>query len=480
MSSTEVDKTPTGISGLDEILDGGFPRGSLIVLVGSPGTGKTIFSACFLYNGALNYGEKGVYVSFAEGRQVFFRNMCGLKLDFEELERRGDFLFMDMLTVREEAVSTILEAILREVSEIGAKRLVIDSFSAMAQALKDPNEVRVILHTILSKVSRFLGCTTLLIVEVPYGENRFGLGIEEFVADGIIQFRRDKYEGGRFLRALEILKMRGAPIQEANVIFTLKDGFKAFTPFRPKTIRKPSRFQPQPTIETFFSTGSPSLDEILEGGYPRGATVLIETDEHVSLEQYSLLITPTMWNFLVQGRGVIIIPSPGVNPGTILREIEEGGLTRDEISNLLRICIKEYPGISSEPYLIALGGEDASKDYTKYLQAEVELMAKTGQPVLNVIGVNSLVDIYGLKEALSTIGINVARTREMKGLNILLLRPGYSELARILGVIADIHLKVVREYGAVLVYGIKPRTPLYALEIDSSRGYCLPKLTQIV
>ncbi|MEM3798329.1 MAG: ATPase domain-containing protein, partial [Candidatus Bathyarchaeia archaeon] len=57
---------PTGVEGLDAVLGGGFPKNSLIVLVGCPGSGKTIFSAQFLYRGCVDYGDKGVYVSFAE------------------------------------------------------------------------------------------------------------------------------------------------------------------------------------------------------------------------------------------------------------------------------------------------------------------------------------------------------------------------------------------------------------------------------
>lgn len=83
-------KVQSGISGLDELIKGGFPKGSLIVLAGNPGTGKTIFSARFLYHGAANCGEKGIYVSFAENRENFLKNMLSLGLDFEKLEKEVD------------------------------------------------------------------------------------------------------------------------------------------------------------------------------------------------------------------------------------------------------------------------------------------------------------------------------------------------------------------------------------------------------
>ncbi|MEM3467153.1 MAG: ATPase domain-containing protein, partial [Candidatus Jordarchaeales archaeon] len=385
MMKGSANRVPTGVSGLDELISGGFPRGSLIVLAGNPGTGKTIFSATFIYNGIVNCGERGIYVSFAENREAFLGNMLSLGLDFERLEEEGMFRFLDMVTAREEAMPTVMETILNEVSRIGARRLVIDSFSAMAQAFKDPQDARIILHTVLSRITRLMGCTTILIVEAPYGENRMGLGIEEFVADGIILLRRTRMDG-RLLRDLEILKMRGTPTPENQAVFTLKDGFKVFPPFKPKPIEKPRRFQPQPDTEEYFSTGSPSLDEMLGGGYPRGSPVLIEIGENVSTLQYHLIAAPTAWNFATQGRSVIIIPSVGVDYNLLMKRAEEGGLTSDEINDLLRVYVKGYPGIKLEPYVVVFKGENISEDYARYMDVERELMERTGQPVLRITG----------------------------------------------------------------------------------------------
>ncbi|MEM2320895.1 MAG: ATPase domain-containing protein, partial [Candidatus Bathyarchaeia archaeon] len=140
-----INRVPAGVSGLDELIGGGFPKGSLIVLAGNPGTGKTIFSATFIYNGIVNYGERGIYVSFAENRETFLGNMLSIGLDFESLEEEGMFRFLDMVTAREEAAPAIMETILMEVSGFGAKRLVIDSFSALAQAFKETHEARIML-----------------------------------------------------------------------------------------------------------------------------------------------------------------------------------------------------------------------------------------------------------------------------------------------------------------------------------------------
>lgn len=201
------DRVPTGIVGLDDMIEGGFPRDSLILLAGSPGSGKTITSAHFIYHGAKNLDENGVYVSFAERREIFLDNMKRFGLDFEMLESKGKFKFLDMMTTREEAVSSTLEIVLREVLAIDAKRLVIDSFSAMAQAFKRKIDARIILH-MLDKLMRQTSCTTLLLVEIPTGSKTMGLGFEEFVADGIVLFETINEKEGIRKRAV-IRKMRG-------------------------------------------------------------------------------------------------------------------------------------------------------------------------------------------------------------------------------------------------------------------------------
>lgn len=269
----------TGIYGLDSLI-GGFPRGGLIVLAGNPGTGKTIFSAHFLYYGANDFGEKGVYVSFAESRETFFSHMKNFGFEFERLEREGKLRFLDMVTVRETGISGMLEAILNEIKMLEAKRLVIDSFSTMAQAFKEPIDVRVMLHTILGKIVRQAECTVLLVVEVPTDSKRIGLGIEEFVADGVLCLRVEELER-RAWRALKILKLRGKELKQREYLFTLKGGFQVLAPFSLQKVREPKPYVAIPDFDNFFSSGIKELDEILGGGYPKGRTVLLEIDSTV-------------------------------------------------------------------------------------------------------------------------------------------------------------------------------------------------------
>ncbi|MEM2321249.1 MAG: hypothetical protein QXS79_05150 [Candidatus Bathyarchaeia archaeon] len=176
----------------------------------------------------------------------------------------------------------------------------------------------------------------------------------------------------------------------------------------------------------------------------------------------------------------MILPSAGVDHNILRIRAEEAGFTGDEVNNLLRVCVKAFPKLKLEPSLVIFRGESFSEDYAKYLEVERELRERTGQPILHITGVDVVADMYGVKETVSAVKGYVAKMRETGDLSILLLKPGYPELTKILGATADVHLKITRKYEIVLVHGIKLRTNLYALEMDTSMGYSMPKLTPII
>src|SRR3989442_11595491 len=132
----------TGVPGLDEMLEGGFPAGSLVTLAGRPGTGKTIFASQFLYQGARDVEQAGMYVSMLEGRKAYIRNLARLGFDILPLEKKGLFRFLEMPTLTAEGLPAIWEEIVRNIEEADIVRLVIDSFTEVAQALTSPGHIR--------------------------------------------------------------------------------------------------------------------------------------------------------------------------------------------------------------------------------------------------------------------------------------------------------------------------------------------------
>lgn len=207
-TSTET-RIATGIPNFDEMLEGGFPAGSLITIAGRPGTGKTIFGSQFLYNGVTEHRQNGMYVSMLEGRKAYMRNMGRLGYDFDELERKGRFVFLEMPTLAPEALPAIWEEIVRNIEKHKIERLVIDSYTAMAQAFEKQGDLRVFTHTLLGRIVGSTGVTTLMIAEKALAESQIGYGVEEFIADGVIHFFLVPVAGVDRIRYLEVTKMRG-------------------------------------------------------------------------------------------------------------------------------------------------------------------------------------------------------------------------------------------------------------------------------
>ena len=470
---------PTGIKGLDNVLGGGFPRNSIIIVAGNPGTGKTIFSAQFIYCGATEYGENGVYVSFAESRESFIENMKQFGFDFEKLESEGKFSYLDFLTVREAAISAILDVILKEIERLKAKRLVIDSFSALSQAFEREFDARIFIHAILSRIVRQIGCTTILIDEIPYETGRIGGGMEEFVADGIILLRAIEQDE-RLFRDLLIKKMRGKEITEDRLAFTLKGGFRVFPPFKSRMPTETRRFKPIEDSPDKFSTGSADLDKLLDGGYPKGSTVLLEIGRDISNMQYHLILAPTAWNFVAKNRGVIILPSSGISYDIVKSRVKMAGFSEDIIGSLVQLCILEGLFQTRLEHVVRLEGHNIQEDFQKYAKASCNIRVKTGQPILHIVGVDRIISYYGVEGALKILNTGASLVRENGDLLMAILKPNMYGFSDILNAIADVHLKIIRQHGALLLYGRKPRTRLYFVEADFSEGYPLPTLTPIL
>jgi len=474
------EKVSTGVDGLDPLLEGGFPRGSVILVAGSPGTGKTVLSAQFIVRGA-DVGEPGIYVSFTEDRDRFIRNMSRhLGRDLKGLEDQRKISILDLSSVKGEGVSANVELILDEVESLQAKRLVIDSFSAMTESFKEPLDVRAMARTVLGRLPRRMGCTTIVIEEVPTTEPIGGLGPEEFVSDGIIVLRRKWFEE-RFLRELEIVKMRGVAFEESRLVFTLKGGLRAFPPAKPKPIEKPRPFEPIQDTHDKFSTGIGELDQVLGGGYPKGSGVLFEVAEKISTTEYHMLAGPVVMNSLAQGRGVILVPTIGVDPEFLRIRAPEYGATEEEMTRLARVCVPAPIVVGKpRPSVVVFEGKDLQKDYEQWLRVEQELIRQTGCPVLCVTGLDTLVSLYGPEACERVLSADIARIRNRGAIAILIAKPGNEMLVRKLGAMAEVHLKLEREHGSLLLHGVKPRTSLLAVEADTSKGYLMPKLTPIV
>lgn len=206
--SKELERIPTGIPGLDEILDGGFEEYSINLVGGGAGTGKSILAMQYLVVGATKYNEPGVYVSFEETKENVYKHMLTFGWDLYKLEEQGKLVFIEYTP---EQVKKMLDEggglIENLMVKMGAKRIVIDSISAFGLLFQDELSRRESLLRLFSLIRKW-ETTALLVAEFePIIDNPTVSSIE-FEVDSIILLYYPR-KGDVRKRALEVLKMRG-------------------------------------------------------------------------------------------------------------------------------------------------------------------------------------------------------------------------------------------------------------------------------
>ncbi|KPV63829.1 MAG: DNA repair and recombination protein RadB [Candidatus Bathyarchaeota archaeon BA2] len=216
-------KVPTGVKGLDDMLGGGLPLGRCILVCGGPGSGKTIFGIQFLYNGAVKYGETGLYVSLGESPIHLREDMSSLGWDVERLEKDGKLVVVDASPIRtipeqvkigdfsigkrDFEMLSLIEIMKKRAEEIGAKRIVIDSISSLIVQYPDDSERRNAILDLFEAVTD-LGTTSLITTELRATALERQIQAEEFLSHGVIVFHTFS-DSGRLIRAIQIEKMRG-------------------------------------------------------------------------------------------------------------------------------------------------------------------------------------------------------------------------------------------------------------------------------
>jgi KaiC/GvpD/RAD55 family RecA-like ATPase len=228
------EKVPTGIPGLDELIEGGFPKNSRVLVSGGTGSGKSIFCLQYLMNGALTCGDRGVYVSLEEPLHEVRKNVLSFGWDLSKLEKEGKLVLIDAITSRLDLLDPekwsvgnsmqnvvgIIDDVTAAVEAISAKRLVIDSIPGIG--LFTPPET---LRAVLMRINTFLrnlDSTTLMTTETVEGASGLSrFGVEEFLATGIVSLTLES-RGNEFKRKIAIRKMRGVKhsLKEFELLIT--------------------------------------------------------------------------------------------------------------------------------------------------------------------------------------------------------------------------------------------------------------------
>jgi circadian clock protein KaiC len=269
----ELAKTPTGIRGLDEITRGGLPKGRPTLICGGPGSGKTLLALTFLVNGAIQFDEPGVLLTFEENGDEIANDVASLGFDLPELIKARK-LAVDYVRVErseiEETGDYDLEGLFVRlnyaIQSIGAKRVVLDTIESLFAGLSNDG----ILRAELRRLFRWLkdqGVTAVIT-----GERGDGLltrqGLEEYVSDAVILLDHRVHDQVS-TRRLRVVKYRGSYHGTNEYPFLINGEGISVLPVSSLALQHDA---PMDRV----STGVSRLDEMLSGkGYYRGSTILI-------------------------------------------------------------------------------------------------------------------------------------------------------------------------------------------------------------
>ncbi len=227
MDAADLDRVLTGIRGLDEVLNGGLPRARTILVVGSPGSGKTTFAMQFLAGGA-KAGEPGLYVSLDEKPERVKSNLASFGWNLDSLENSGKIIFIDAtqlrrpakisqptmesenqvgLTLPELTLGSLVRTIRRVAAEEGTQRIVVDPITSLMLRYSEEAKRRRALLLFFDAIES-TGCSCIVTSELRTSMLARHFQLEEFLSQGVVLLHTMVHEGN-VIRGLQVEKMRG-------------------------------------------------------------------------------------------------------------------------------------------------------------------------------------------------------------------------------------------------------------------------------
>ncbi len=266
-------KTPTGIPGMDEVTEGGIPKGRPTLVCGGAGAGKTLFAMEFLVNGAVQYHEPGVFMAFEETVEELAQNVASLGFDLEDLINNKkllvEFVKVEQSEIEEAGDYDLTGLFIRlnnAIDTLGAKRVVLDTIETLFGGFSNHSIVRAELRR-LFRWLKDKGVTAIITAE--RGEGALTCyGLEEYVADCVILLDH-RVIHQISTRRLRVVKYRGSTHGTNEYPFLIgKNGFSVL----PITSLGLDHIVPTERIPS----GVAGLDDMLGGkGYYRGSTILL-------------------------------------------------------------------------------------------------------------------------------------------------------------------------------------------------------------
>lgn len=221
----------TGIPGLDKLLGGGILHGSVVTLSGPTGCGKSTFAMQFLVEGALKYGEPGIYIAIEESKESMRFHMSGYAWDLDKLEKSKKLIFLDYPVYEVDQFLNQYSAIQEIINSTGARRVVVDSIMPVALYFKDEDERKKGFLRFIDNIRKW-DTITLIVSEDTSATTQDVLpetkyGVETFTDGWIHIYSMFDPKKRERTKAIEILKMKG--INHSKKIHATKIDKNGFT-----------------------------------------------------------------------------------------------------------------------------------------------------------------------------------------------------------------------------------------------------------
>lgn len=267
-NKVQINKLPTGVAGLDEILGGGLPEFSFNIVAGSPGCGKTTLAHQFVFANATPEHPALYFTVLGEPALKMLRYQQQYNFfDFSKLNSCVRFINLGQVLL-DRGLTGILEEITREVETANARIVVVDSFRTVIREAHDSESQTQVFVQNLGLLLTSWQATTFLIGEYTDSEVRDNPVFT--VADGLFWLSQIA-ERNSIVRKLQVMKLRGQmSVPGLHTFRITDDGLQTFS----RTLGLSARARKTPSTKR-LSIGVPELDEMLGGGIPEGDSLLI-------------------------------------------------------------------------------------------------------------------------------------------------------------------------------------------------------------
>jgi len=467
-----------------EIVDFFNNSGNIALLIkGDPGTGKTIFSLQYIASQAEE--GHGIYFSTRVDTGSLYNQFPWIRKNIPPenivdatqsvVPRRMDVPQLIRFSSLPEFLKS-LYTVVEERKLSGPPLLVVDSIDAVASSVGLPIE------DVCAKIvdtMRNIQVKTLIITE------RVEKSPLDYICDGVITFKR-KYIDGRLFRELLIEKLRGVEIRHPIYYFTLHEGkftyLKEFYPLK----REKDVQEPHPVIKDgegtefyekgMFSTGSRQLDNLL-GGIKRGSFMLIEVLEEVSADFAIDTTAPVLENFMIQGRGVIVIPYKCTSPQYFIN-IYSSLVGSEIVRKHCKIVIpSKRQQADNIPWLVTTSYsiDDFLDTVNKLIDDSKKELDKN---VLLFISFDKLEADFGSKDAEKIVMEFISRIKFEGDICIGVTFPS-TKIGPKLKEMADYLFKFFCKREVAFIYGVHPSTKIFNVNVDFSKSHPTLYLTPI-